>query len=71
LKMKCAAELRATATSKRRTAELAWRVGANMALVAHRVMMLQYARALEAEAADLETEADALEHHKPAASRSE
>jgi hypothetical protein len=42
-----------------------------MALVAHRVMMLQYARALEAEAADLETEADALEHDKPAASRSE
>jgi len=71
LKMKCAAELRATAANKRRMVELARRASASLSLAANRVMLLQQAQELEAEAASLETEADALEHDKPAASRSE
>lgn len=71
LKMKCAAELRATAANKRRLAVLARRASASLSLAANRVMLLQQAQELEAEAASLETEADALEHDKSAAERSE
>jgi hypothetical protein len=59
--MKSIAELRAEAERKRHAAELARRTGPTMSLVQDRIKMLEHAIALEAEAAGLDAQADALE----------
>jgi hypothetical protein len=64
--MNSVADLRARADSKRRMAELARRTGGSLSFPADRVLMLQHAQELEAEAVGLEAQADALARAKPA-----
>src|SRR5581483_6343231 len=54
-------DLRSQAKAKRRMAELARRAGPGMSIPADRIVMLQHARDLEAEAAGLEAQAAVLE----------
>jgi len=56
------ADLRAQAEFKRRLAATARRAGATLSREADRVRMLQHAQELEAEAAGLEAQAEALEN---------
>ena len=62
--MEIAADLRAQAEFKRRLAATARRAGATLSREADRAMMVQRAQELEAEAAGLEAQADALENPK-------
>jgi hypothetical protein len=56
-----AADLRAQAEAKRHMSGIARRVGPGLSLAADRLMMLQHAQELEAEAVGLEAQADALD----------
>ena len=58
--MRGAADLRAQAEAKRHMSGIARRVGPGLSLAADRLMMLQHAQELEAEAVGLEAQADAL-----------
>lgn len=59
--MRSAEDLRSQAKAKRRMADIARRAGPGMSIPADRIVMLQHAQDLEAEAAGLEAQAAALE----------
>ena len=62
--MSSGASLRKKAEEKRRMALVARRAGPGLSLSADRILMLQHAQEIEAEAAALEREADGLEGHQ-------
>ena len=59
--MKRVGDLRAQAESKRHLADLARRAGPGLSVEQDRIMMRRHAQELDAEAAGLEAQADALE----------
>ena len=64
--MESVAELRAQAQEKRRRAHRARELASGLSLDADRTSLLQHAQVLEAEAAGLEFQADALDAAPPA-----